>query len=246
MKKSWYKTWFNSNYYHILYHHRDETEAGEFLDRLITAIPLEENSRIIDIGCGKGRHAIYLNKRGFEVDGIDLSKASIASARQSENDRLSFYVHDMREVFKAGHYDYVLNLFTSFGYFEEESDDLRSMQAMAANLKPGGRLILDYLNPDKVEEELGPDCIEHHLKIKGISFRIEKDIVGNFIEKKIKITEDQQEHLFYERVKRLKQEHFTAYMEKSGLEIEKLYGNYQLDPFDGSLSERMIFIARKK
>ena len=147
---SWFATWFDSPYYHLLYKNRDEKEAQVFIDNLIEKLQLKKGSKLIDIACGKGRHATYFNKKGMNVVGVDLSPNSIASAKQNENNNLQFSVHDMREVYKENHFDIVTNLFTSFGYFENKDDEQKAINAMAENLKTDGVLIIDFMNIKKV------------------------------------------------------------------------------------------------
>ena len=111
----WFESWFDSPYYHVLYKNRDFSEAELFIDKLIQLIEPTKASRVLDLACGKGRHSIYLNKKGFDVTGIDLSEKSIACAKTAENETLHFYMHDMRKLFRTNYFDVVLNLFTSFG-----------------------------------------------------------------------------------------------------------------------------------
>ena len=137
----WFKNWFNSKYYHILYRNRDEQEAVFFLNKIINHIKLKKG-KVLDVACGKGRHAKYLNKIGFNVVGIDLSKNSIDLANKHENEKLKFYVHDMRNVFKENEYNLVTNLFTSFGYFErkENNDEyLSATQGPSNNICPASK-----------------------------------------------------------------------------------------------------------
>ena len=108
----WFEDWFDSPYYHLLYKNRDYSEAESFIDNLISFLKPEEGSRFLDLGCGKGRHSIYLNKKGFDVTGIDLSENSIAAAKEFENEQQNFYVHDMRKLFRTNYFDCVVNLFT--------------------------------------------------------------------------------------------------------------------------------------
>ncbi|MGZ4035978.1 MAG: class I SAM-dependent methyltransferase, partial [Bacteroidia bacterium] len=97
----WFEGWFDSPYYHLLYKNRDYSEAELFIDNLLSFLKPEQGARFLDIGCGKGRHSIYLNKKGFDVTGIDLAENSISCAKQSENEHLHFYVHDMRKIFRT-------------------------------------------------------------------------------------------------------------------------------------------------
>ena len=89
---TWFADWFNSPYYHILYENRNEIEAQHFIDNLIIHLEIKKKSRLIDIACGKGRHATYFNNLGFDVVGLDLSENSIAIAKQNENKRLIIYL----------------------------------------------------------------------------------------------------------------------------------------------------------
>ena len=97
---SWFINWFDSPYYHLLYKNRDEKEAQVFIDDLMQYLQIPQGSKLIDIACGKGRHAIYFNKKGMDVVGVDLSSNSISYAKEHENSTLQFEVHDMREVYK--------------------------------------------------------------------------------------------------------------------------------------------------
>src|SRR5687768_8108297 len=85
-RKEWYETWFDSPYYHILYSHRDNLEASNFLNNLISFVKPSRGARILDVACGKGRHSIYLNDQGFDVTGFDLSEQSIEHNKPYENE----------------------------------------------------------------------------------------------------------------------------------------------------------------
>ena len=91
----WYTSWFDTPFYHILYKDRDTEEASFFMKKLTSFLELSKNETILDLACGKGRHAKYLNKMGFDVTGVDLSTSSIEYAKQFENENLHFEVHDM-------------------------------------------------------------------------------------------------------------------------------------------------------
>ena len=130
----WFESWFDTNYYHILYKHRDFSEAEEFMQNIISYLKIGKDALLLDLACGKGRHAIYLNSLGFNIIGSDLSKNSIDYARQFENDRLRFEVHDMRDSFKTK-FDAIFNLFTSFGFFDDDNDDIIILENIKKGLK---------------------------------------------------------------------------------------------------------------
>ena len=111
----WFEDWFDSPYYQLLYKDRDEEEARGFIDHLLDYLNLPSNSRILDVACGNGRHAVHIAKKGYQVVGLDLAEAQIEEARVHENDQLSFHQHDMRQPFQLGQFDAIFNFFTSFG-----------------------------------------------------------------------------------------------------------------------------------
>ncbi|MEO6903859.1 MAG: class I SAM-dependent methyltransferase [Bacteroidia bacterium] len=238
----WFENWFNSPYYHILYNKRDDKEAELFIDNLLHFLKPPKNASFLDLACGKGRHSVYLNKKGYSVTGIDLSPESIAFAEQFTNDQLQFYIQDMRKPFRINYFNYVLNLFTSFGYFDHNKDDIAALTAAQKALKPEGIIVLDFMNVQKVIAELP----RHEVQIKkGITFNIYKSIENNFIIKRILFSDKGKDYAFEERVKALTLADFEKYFAASYLKIVHLLGNYELDYFNPESSERLIIIAEK-
>jgi SAM-dependent methyltransferase len=241
--KQWFEDWFDSPYYHILYKHRDTIEAENFLSRLIAQIPLTNCARVLDIACGKGRHSIYLNTRGFDVFGFDLSKRSILHNSTFENETLHFAVHDMRSVIRAGYFDYAINLFSSFGYFESLHDNQRVFNSAAAALKKGGTFIFDYVNINwAIKNALGTAQEIND----GITFNIVKQLQGDFIQKTITFCHGGQDFAFKERLRLFTPEQLKAMIEKAGLKITSVYGNYALEPFNHENSTRIVIVSEKK
>ena len=240
--KEWFGEWFDSPYYHVLYKHRDMEEAIAFIDHLIAYFQFNESDRIQDLACGKGRHAIYLNRKGFNTVGLDLSPQNIECAKQFENERLRFFVHDMRFPWEGDRFNYVLNLFTSFGYFETKGENQMAIVAIAEGLKKGGKLLIDFLNPYTVINNLVPKEIK---TISGIDFHITKFLSGEYIIKDIKFEDKGVPYEFQERVKAIRRVKFLEYFEHANLELIDLFGDYSLNPYIAEKSERMIFVLRK-
>ncbi|MFC6996451.1 SAM-dependent methyltransferase [Rufibacter roseus] len=238
----WFSTWFDSPYYHILYRSRDVKEAQRFMDNLIDHLHPKPHYRIMDLACGKGRFALYLNQKGYDVTGIDLSANSIAYARQFENERLHFFVHDMRNIFEAGGFDLVLNLFTSFGYFDVDYENVVALQATVASIKYGGKLVIDFMNTERVIERL----VAEETKVEeGISFHITRKLEKGFIVKTIQFQDQGQEFEFVERVRAICYHEFLEYFQMVHLRVAEVFGDYDLGPFDLEKSERMIFVLKK-
>ena len=243
-KVSWFKEWFNSPYYHHLYFKRDEKEAANYIDKLINHLQPKPNAVMLDVACGKGRHAIHLANQNFDVTGIDLSEDSINDALQYEAENLHFYLHDMRLPFKSNYFDFAFNFFTSFGYFLtlQEHDD--AIKTIAESLKKSGFFILDYLNVAFAEAHL---VTESQIKIEGVSYTINKWFDETHFYKKIividkvlKVTETYQE-----KVAKFSLKDFTEMYGRQGLQIKEVYGDYDFGKYDENKSPRLIMIARK-
>ena len=238
----WFADWFNSPYYHILYKDRDQREAQHFIDNLITYLQIKKESKLIDIACGKGRHATYFNKLGFDVVGLDLSKNSITTAKQNENERLQFFTHDMRKTFKENSFHVVTNLFTSFGYFDNDKDEQEAVNAMSDNLKSDGILIIDFMNVKKVIAHL----VESEQKqIQDITFNISRKFENDYITKDISFSDKGEKYHFQEKVKAITLSDFSDFISNAGLKIIDIFGNYKLEDFNATRSERLILICKK-
>ncbi|MDQ3046153.1 MAG: class I SAM-dependent methyltransferase [Bacteroidota bacterium] len=239
----WFANWFDSPYYHTLYKDRNTSEAELFIDQLIAYLHPEPGSRILDLACGKGRHSVYLNKKGFSTIGIDLSKESIACALNSQNPSLQFYVHDMRKPFRTNYFDIVLNLFTSFGYFETSRDDNAVLQAVHKSLRPGGTFVLDFLN---IKKTLATLKTTESKTVEGILFKLDKTIENGFLVKKISFHDKGKDHVFFEKVKALTLPDLEKYFSVNKLKIVDLRGDYKLNKFNEDESDRLIIFAKKE
>jgi SAM-dependent methyltransferase len=239
---AWFKEWFNTPYYHLLYGERDHVEAVKFIKNLLDFLDPEEDSVFLDLACGKGRHALDVARNNFKVYGVDLSVESIEFAKKSECDNLKFDVHDMRETYKANYFDYVLNLFTSFGYFDAAEDNLKTLISVKNDLKKNGVFVQDYFNSNKVLENLTPS---ESKVISGIEFHIAKEIKDSSIVKTISFSDDGESYLFQEKVKLLSFHDFERLYAEAGLEIIEVFGDYKLSPFDEKGSERLLLISKK-
>lgn len=239
----WFESWFDTPYYHLLYSNRDYTEAENFITKLTADLQLPQNAKIIDLACGKGRHSVFLNTLGYDVLGLDLSRRSIEFDKQFENQTLLFDVHDMRNPIDADPMDAVFNLFTSFGYFDKESDDKKVFQSVYNVLRPGGFFVLDYLNEEFVRKNIVPEATV----IRGdIEFKITKKIEGRHVIKDIRFEDKGKPYHFFEKVKLHTPEEINTYAEECGLERIKIWGDYQLNAFDRESSLRCINLFKKK
>ena len=242
MAGEWFASWFDSPYYHILYQSHDDGEAKKFIDKLLRPLALPPGARILDLACGKGRHARYLAEKGYDVTGLDIAPSNIDFARQFEHKRLMFYQHDMRQAFRLNYFDAILNIFTSFGYFDTDDDHIKTLVNVQSGLKPGGLFLLDYFNSEWVRQNL----TRYEVKsFEGIDFHIRKTIRGPRVYKRVEFTTGGRKFLFRERVHLFRLEDFQQLFETAGLKLRETYGNYDLEPFLPERSERLILIAEK-
>lgn len=242
----WYEGWFGSEAYSLVYAHRDEAEAERLIDLVEREIEPHPRAHILDVGCGRGRHARILARRGYTVTGVDLSEHSIAEARkqaQAEglDDKISFQQGDMREPACETCVDGVVNLFTTFGYFEEDAENERALEAMATALRPGGWFLQDFLNAPEVIESLVPSDTTTR---NGVTVHQQRWIEDGRINKDITIEQDGSSETFHESVRLFTLYDLKGMYESVGLELVETFGNYDGACYTPS-SPRLLLYARK-
>jgi SAM-dependent methyltransferase len=241
---AWFKNWFSSPYYHLLYFNRDHKEAAAFIDKLIDYLKPVPGSRMLDVACGRGRHSIQLAEKGFDVSGIDISFENIDEAKKSETGNLHFYQHDMRLPSWINYFDYAFNFFTSFGYFSTRREHDNAIRTIANAVKEDGFFVIDYLNAHYAENHL---IHKSEKEIEGINFYITKWFDETHFYKKI-VVEDENldepiEHT--ERVAKFSLGDFTEMMAFQDLQVQEVFGDYNFGHYDVTNSPRMIIVAKK-
>lgn len=241
---NWFKEWFNSPYYHKLYFEHDEKEAGAFITRLLTRLQPSADAKLLDVACGRGRHSKLLASNGFDVTGIDLAPASIAIAKHLENEHLHFYEHDMRLPFWINYFDFAFNFFTSFGYFRTEREHYNAIRTIANALKPQGTVIIDYLNVHYAEDHL---VHKQEKVIDDVTYFLTKWFDETHFFKKIVIEDEQLEAPleYTEKVAKLSLGDFNDMFAFHNLQLQEVFGDYNLNTYDIKNSPRMIMVARK-
>lgn len=242
-EKAWFKDWFNSTYYHKLYFDRDETEAQNFITKLIDHLKPSLTSRMLDVACGRGRHARFLASKGFDVTGIDISFDSIAYAKQFETDNLSFYQHDMRLPSWINYFDYAFNFFTSFGYFDTQRENDDAVRTIAQSLKPGGILLFDYLNVHYVEDRLVHNEVK---RIGSTEYEIHRWHDDRFFFKRIIVKDENLSSPidYTEKVAKLSLGDFTDMLSYQKMQVSEVFGDYELNKYDVRKTPRLIVIAK--
>ncbi len=244
LPREWFKEWFNSPYYHQLYFGHNEKEAALFINKLVAHLQPPAGSLMLDVACGRGRHAIALADKGYDVTGIDIAPDSIAYALQFKNDHLHFYQHDMRLPFRINYFNYAFNLFTSFGYFKTLRENYNAIRTITQSLKKHGTFVLDYLNVRYAEDHL---VHKSQKEINGVTFYLTKWSDENFFYKRIIIEDEKQKEPLeiVEKVSKFLLDDFNEMFSFHGFQIQEVFGDYELNAYDIKKSPRLLMIAKK-
>lgn len=216
----WFKEWFGEEYLR-LYPHRDEAEAARAVTLLRANLPWHAGIRVLDIGCGAGRHTRALAETGALVTGMDLSRILLRRARQGSG--ASFACADMRRLpVRDAAIDLVVNLFTSFGYFSSDAEHAAVLAAMIRTLRPGGWLVLDFLHAATVIDGLEP---ESEVTLGGTPAHISKRLLDDrrVVQKTIALADGRE---FVERVRLFTPEELESMVTAGGATVRCRFGDY--------------------
>ena len=241
-RNPWFRDWFGSEYL-ALYPHRDRAEARRAVRLLHHATGLGPGTRVLDVGCGSGRHLAELQRIGYRATGLDLSSSMLEAALAAVPE-CGLVRADMRQLpFRAGSFDVVTSYFTSFGYFDNEDDDLQALSEARRLLGAGGWYLLDFLNAAEVVAHLKT---EDHRTVSGVHVVQERRLAagGRIIEKRISIEahDDAPAREFVERVRLYRPEDLDSMLVRAGLRPGPTFGGYDCSPFSPE-SPRYIVLA---
>ncbi|WP_440112128.1 class I SAM-dependent methyltransferase [Paenibacillus sp. QZ-Y1] len=241
----WYKKSFGEDYL-LVYKHRDVQGAYQEVHKMINWLKLEPNAKVLDLCCGMGRHSLALADAGYQVTGIDLSDVLLREAEQMDTEhRVSWCHADMRELPLKGGFDAVVNLFTSFGYFLEDGEQLKVLCAIHRMLRPGGSYIIDFMNTAYVTRHLVPHSVREDEGQRIEEFR---KIEDGFVQKGIRITDTTsgcEPRIYQECVKLYTREQLGQMLSEAGLRVDQVYGGYDEEKYDEQDSPRMIFVGHR-
>ncbi len=241
----WFKDWFASEEYLQVYLHRDNDEAEQLISFLLNEISIPQNSFVLDAACGAGRHSKIFSDRNYKVFGFDLSKTLLKLANEFLNGNVTnshFICADLRNVCYRQKFDLVVNLFTSFGYFNSDSENLSFIVSAFDLLKSNGYYIFDYLNSNFIVNNL----VKFSKKVVGKKEIFEeRKIVNGRVEKIITITNGLTIKKYKESVKLYSYRDIESMFTNIGFKIVKSFGDYQGNMFNESTSPRMLIIFKK-
>jgi 2-polyprenyl-3-methyl-5-hydroxy-6-metoxy-1,4-benzoquinol methylase len=245
MKSEWFKDWFNTPEYLNVYKHRNEDEAEQHIKLILDNVETYAGYRVLDMACGAGRHAILLAKKGLIVTAVDLSENLLDIAKKTaeeENLKIEFVNSDIRDFDTILDFDLVVNLFTSFGYFESDEENFAVLQKAYDLILPGGYFVLDFFNADYLANNLIKFSEE---KIDNAIIHQHREIKDKRVNKKIVISRSGELKSFQESVRMYTKNELENALTKIGFDIYKTFGDFLGNKFEQFTSPRLIFICKK-
>ena len=243
---NWWDTYFDNNYLKLFSY--TEKSARFEVESLVRLLNLKPPKKILDLCCGFGRHAIVLAGKGFDVTGLDLSETILQQARLKAEKlriKLDLEKRDMRDIQYLNEFDVIINLFTAFGFFDSESEDLLVLQGIHRALKPDGQFVIDTINCDfaiqarKLQSwniDNGSVILEERF---FDFFKSRLEIVHHIVE-----NNGQKEKLESSfRLYTLKE--MLDLFSRSGLTLTEVYGDFDGSQYSAQ-SPRMILVARRE
>jgi SAM-dependent methyltransferase len=243
--KDWYKEWFSSDLYLAVYRHRNEEDAKKIINLIKDTIQLQDSAKILDAACGAGRHANYLLSLGYDVSGFDLSRTLLKIAVEEAKEKgLShkYICSDIRNTCFKSKFDLIVNLFTSFGYFETDEENFRFIYSAYKMLNEKGFYVLDYLNEVYVKDNL-VGFSEKEILDKRLTER--REIRGSRVYKEIILSDGENEEKYFESVQLYSREIIDEVFNKAGYRIKYIFGDYSGSVFNTKDSPRLILILQK-
>lgn len=221
-----------------------KTEADQ-ITRLLQSTP---GSAVLDLACGPGRHSLELARRGYRVTGVDRTKRYLDTARtkaDAEQLHVEFVQEDMRRFERPDSFDVALNLFSSFGYFEDPEDDLKVLRNLCRSLKPGGKLLMELVGKEWLAREFQAQRWHHHAEtdeylLEQVTVRSGWDWLDNHW---IWI-KGHQRKVFDFGLRVYSGVELTAALRRAGLSTIELYGSLDATPYDDK-AQRLVALARR-
>lgn len=216
----WFEEWFGEEYLE-LYPTRDDAEGARAVELIRSTLPWQPGWRVLDVACGAGRHARALAAAGARCVGLDLSATLL---REAQATTPAWFVRaDMRRIpIRPGSMDLTVNLFTSFGYFDEDIEHRQALEQMVGTIRPGGWFVIDFLNAATVRRTLVP---EETLRLDGRTVHLTRSISadGRYVSKTVEFGDGRH---FLERVRLFERPDIERMLERAGVTVLHRFGDY--------------------
>lgn len=245
MRDEWFRHWFESDYYLKVYRHRNYDDAKKLVQLIVSQQEIPKKGKLLDLGCGAGRHAALFAEAGYDVFGIDISSNLLRIAKSDSLNKgvlLHLMRADLRYVPLKSHFDIVTNLFTTFGYFPTTEENFSIFNTSASLLVPGGFFIFDYLNPIFLSKNIIRETIE---EIDELILIQRRKIIADRVKKDIILKKGEFEMNYCEDVRLYYRDELEEGIISAGMKVNKVYGDYAGGSFHPDISPRIIFICKK-
>jgi SAM-dependent methyltransferase len=243
MIRPWYETIFDERYPELF--GPLERDPEEEVAQIVGLIPIPPGASVADLGCGRGRHAIPLSRRGYRVTGVDLSDKMLRLARERaerEGAAVEWVREDMREFVRPGAFAVYLSLFSSFGFFGDEENQ-KVLDNVGRSLKPGGALLLDLRNAQKGLAGEGSQETTLTVPSGQLSMRVRFDrATGRARAEHELVRPDGIRISSAFDVRIYSEEELAAMIARAGMRIRFVHGSLDGAPFSRG-AERMVVIA---
>lgn len=244
----WYEEFFDESYLRSYRPRLALVDAEKEVDFLVSQLRLQSGMRLLDLCCGQGRHAVPLARRGLRVAGLDLSATLLGEAEKAAREAgvsLELVRRDMRDIPWTEEFDGAINMFTAFGYFDDDEENFRVLEGMARALKPGGRFCLDVMSYNWLMchyEEKGWSLGEGGLL--QLEARRTDWMSGYHASEIMLIEPDGSRRKRAIRVRLFAPHELVAWLRRAGLTVEALFGDTAGSPF-GLDTPRLVLVGRK-
>jgi len=259
-KKQWWETLFDEKYLKTYVDIITPELTKQQVSALLKLLRPKKSAEILDLACGYGRHSIELAKRGYKVTGLDFSKYFINIAKKDakkQGVKVNFICDDMRNLSFVNKFDFVINMFTSFGYFDDESDNELVLRKISRALKPNGKFLIELnnfvsklasaLREGKIDKKNGSFIIVKKAKLSNGLIVTTRDKF-NPATMRWSLTRTWKENgkvkKYKTNVRMFSPAEICSMMKRNGLRVEKIWGDLQGSPF-GIDSHRLVVLARK-
>ncbi len=239
---SWYNEIFGSDYLKI--DNKINKSGKDEVLKIIKILKMKKGSKVLDLGCGLGRHTIPLSKLGYKVVGVDISDYLLDIAKEaSEGLPIIYENKDMRFIDYNKEFDVVLNLSTSFGYFEDDKDNYKVLENVNRALKPGGKFLIEFHSPSCVKRNYQSYCEN---EVDGETIITKSKIDNNTLRNEVTVKGTDYERTYNQVIKLYDTDWFDKMTKKCGLIIDEIYCDFDKNPYNPLASKRMVIVGRSK
>jgi len=249
MKEAWWKEYFGQDYLLTHSSKKSKEKSAKQVDFIEKALRLPRGARIFDLCCGYGRHSVELAHRGYLVSGLDLSELFLHMAREeaeAEGLKVNFVRADMRQIPFKKNFDAVINIFTSFGYFEEEEENQGVLVEIARVLREGGRFLFEAANrrffPGRFKRTIVNDYPDRQLKVvrHNKAFRNYRKL-----HTRIELFHQGERREYFLSVRLYDLQEFSQNLEAAGMKVLEAYGDLKGSPYKKD-SPRLCVLSEKR